>query len=154
MMLVCMCLGTRVYAEDNAWIGAFVHVYLSEYFYTDIWPNKHANTLKTSEKGSMSGVKVSYTAYLVNPLSLCHTSDVRKQPCSVFIVTYCRVFSLLIAKAHKRNAHWVPLLWKKENAANKDKGTFCVNYKIAWLLYKNQLEKMQLPVVNIWRKIK
>lgn len=39
---------------------------------------RHANTLKTSEKGSMSGVKVSNMAYLVISLSSCPASDVKE----------------------------------------------------------------------------
>lgn len=53
-------------------------MYLSENVCTDIWPNRHANTPKMSERGSVSRVKVSNTAYRAISLSSCHSSDVKK----------------------------------------------------------------------------
>lgn len=54
-------------------------MYLSEYVCTAIWPNRHANTAKISEEGSVFRVKVLNTAYQAISLSSCHSSDVRKQ---------------------------------------------------------------------------
>lgn len=62
---------------QNCW--ALVFMYLSGNVCTDIWPNRHANTPKISEKGSVSGVKVSNTAYRTTSLSSCHPSDVKKK---------------------------------------------------------------------------
>lgn len=60
------------------WICVSACMYLSDSVCTDIWPKKHANTPKTSEKGSMSRVKVSNTAYWATSLSSCCSSDVQK----------------------------------------------------------------------------
>lgn len=81
-VITCLCgwLCTLVWfiRRESHWV-----VCLSAYIYqnmqvTDTRPNKHANTPKTSEKGSMSRVKVSNMAYQASSLSLCRSSDVRE----------------------------------------------------------------------------
>lgn len=54
-----------------------MHVF-ARYVCTDIWSNKHENTPKPSEKGSMRRVRVSNKTYLDISLSLCRSSDVKE----------------------------------------------------------------------------
>lgn len=60
-VIACLC----VFVKDKTWICSFVCIYLSEDVCEDIWPNKHVDTLKTSEKGSMFRVKLSNIYCLV-----------------------------------------------------------------------------------------
>lgn len=75
----CLCPSVCLWEGKgmNCWCVRVL--YLLETVCTDIWPNRHANTPKMSEKGSVSRVKVSNTAYRAISLSSCHSSDVKKK---------------------------------------------------------------------------
>lgn len=74
----CVCVHER---GGEAWVFMFACMYLWEYVCTDIWPNKHANTPKSSEMGSVCRVKVLNTAYRDSSLLSCPSSDVKEEEC-------------------------------------------------------------------------
>lgn len=75
-MFVWTFVTKHVFMKGEAFVLS-TDMYLSKYVYMDIWPNRHASAAEISKMGSVSWVKMSTTAYWVNALSLCLSSDVK-----------------------------------------------------------------------------
>lgn len=87
------CVSPSLCVSGGESVALCAHV--SENGSKNIWPNKHAKTLKNSEKKSMSRVKVSHAAHLTISLSSCSFLAVTGDVSLLSVLCLCLTCSIL-----------------------------------------------------------